>query len=135
HFAPGGTRRASTMAKASSGHPAPGRNRVIGASLRRTAEQRFVLGRGRFLDDLAPAGCLHLGVIRSTHAHARVVAVRLDAARALPGVAAAWAAADLPEVPEAMPSAFSPGKKTWGQSILVRDVARFAGEPVAVVVA
>ena len=108
---------------------------MIGASLRRTAEQRFVLGRGRFLDDLAPAGCLHLGVIRSTHAHARVVAVRLDAARTLPGVAAAWAAADLPEVPEAMPSAFSPGKKTWGQSILVHDVARFAGEPVAVVVA
>jgi aerobic carbon-monoxide dehydrogenase large subunit len=108
---------------------------VIGASLRRTADQRFVVGRGRFLDDLAPAGCLHLGVIRSAHAHARILAVGLDAARALTGVAAAWAAKDLPEVPEALPSAYSPGKKAWGQSILVHDVARYAGEPVAVVVA
>ena len=97
---------------------------MIGASVRRVADQRFVLGRGRYLDDLTPAGCLHLGVVRSTHAHARIVAVHLDAARKLPGVSAAWAAADLPEVPEAMPSAYSPGgKKTWGQSILVRDVA------------
>ncbi len=109
---------------------------MIGTSVRRVADQRFVLGRGRYLDDLAPPGCLHLGVVRSTHAHARIVAIHLDAARKLPGVSAAWGAADLPEVPEAMPSAYSPGgKKTWGQSILVRDVARFAGEPLAVVVA
>ena len=109
---------------------------MIGASVRRVADQRFVLGRGRYLDDLAPSGCLHLGVVRSTHAHARLVAVHLEAARALVGVSAAWAAADLPEVPESMPSAYSPGgKKTWGQSILVRDVARFVGEPLAVIVA
>ena len=109
---------------------------MIGTSVRRVADQRFVLGRGRYLDDLAPPGCLHLGVVRSTHAHARIVAIHLDAARKLPGVSAAWAAADLPGVPESMPSAYSPGgKKTWGQSILVRDVARFVGEPLAVVVA
>jgi carbon-monoxide dehydrogenase large subunit len=108
---------------------------MIGASVRRVADQRFVLGRGRYLDDLAPSGCLQLGVVRSTHAHARLVAVHLDAARALPGVAAAWAAKDLPEVPETLPSAYTPGKKTWGQSILVREVARFVGEPLAVVVA
>src|SRR4029453_13642068 len=85
--------------------------------------------------DVAPPGGPHLGVLRSPHAHARIVAIRLAAARALPGVAAAWAPADLPEVPEALPSAYTPGKKTWGQSILVREVARFVGEPLAVVVA
>ena len=44
---------------------------MIGASPRRTEDRRLLTGAGRYLDDLARAGLLHLGVVRSVHAHAR----------------------------------------------------------------
>ena len=110
---------------------------MIGASPRRTADQRFVRGTGRFLDDVAPAGALHLGVVRSQHAHARIVAVAMDEARRRPGVVAAWAASDLDGVALTMPTAYGGSAKgrPWAIPVLARDVARYVGESVAVVVA
>jgi carbon-monoxide dehydrogenase large subunit len=110
---------------------------LIGASPRRAADQRFVRGTGRFLDDIAPARCLHLGVVRSVHGHARVVDVRADEARACPGVAAAWTAADLDESARTLPTAYggSPKGRPWAIPVLARDVARYVGEPIAVVIA
>jgi carbon-monoxide dehydrogenase large subunit len=110
---------------------------LIGASPRRTADQRFVRGTGRFLDDVAPPRCLHLGVVRSVHAHARVVGVRADEARACPGVAAVWTAVDLGESARTLPTAYggSPKGRPWAIPVLARDVARYVGEPIAVVIA
>src|SRR5262245_62922177 len=70
---------------------------MIGSSPRRKEDRRLLVGEGRYLDDLTRDGQLHLGVVRSPHAHARVVSVDLAAARRAPGVIAAWSAADLPE--------------------------------------
>jgi carbon-monoxide dehydrogenase large subunit len=110
---------------------------VIGTSPRRAADQRFVRGTGRFLDDIGPAGHLHLGVVRSVHAHARIRSIALTAARAYPGVVAAWAAADLDGVAATLPTAYggSPKGRQWAIPVLARDVARYAGEPLAVVIA
>ncbi len=70
---------------------------LIGSSPRRKEDRRLLVGAGRYLDDLTREGLLHLGVVRSLHAHARVLKVDTREALSLPGVVAAWSAADLPE--------------------------------------
>ena len=47
----------------------------IGQSPRRKEDERLITGRGRFIDDIAPPGLVHLAVVRSTHARARIVAI------------------------------------------------------------
>jgi carbon-monoxide dehydrogenase large subunit len=106
---------------------------MIGASPRRKDDDRLLTGAGRFVDDLAPAGLVRLGVVRSPHAHARVLRVVTEAARRRPGVLAAWSAADLPEVARPLP-ATQKGHR-YAIPILARDVVRYVGECVAVVVA
>src|SRR5256712_1374533 len=110
---------------------------MIGASPPRKEDRRLLTGAGRYVDDLTRDGMLHLGVVRSAEAHARITKLALDEARALPGVVAAWSAAELPEAARAMPGAYGVGKtgRPWGQPILAKDVVRYVGEPVAVVVA
>jgi len=68
---------------------------VIGQSPRRKEDQRLITGRGRFIDDIAPSGVVHLALVRSTHARARIVAVDATAARTLPDVSV-FLADDLP---------------------------------------
>src|SRR5690349_2071414 len=60
----------------------------VGGSPKRADDPRILTGRGRYVDDLAPARCVHVAVVRSLHAHARLTALRLDAARRAPGVVA-----------------------------------------------
>ena len=71
---------------------------LVGASPKRKEDGRFVTGHGRYLDDLQIDGLLHLAVVRSPHAHARVLGVDAEAARALPGVVVVWTLGDLPEL-------------------------------------
>jgi aerobic carbon-monoxide dehydrogenase large subunit len=94
----------------------------------------MLLGRGRFVADLDRAGLLHAAFARSPYAHARIAAVRTQTALKAPGVVAVFTAASLGDpclfaalerdefVPTRMP-------------VLASDVARFAGEPVAMVIA
>src|SRR3989449_2187771 len=109
-------------------------NEMIGASPRRKEDRRLLVGGGRFVDDLTREGLLHLAVVRSVQAHARIAKIALAEARALPGVVAAWSAADLPETARPMPSAYGAVRKgrPWSQPILARDRVRYVGEPVAV---
>ena len=60
--------------------------RTIGAALPRKEDYRFVTGQGRYLDDIAVPGCLYAHFVRSPHAHARIVAIDCEAARAADGV-------------------------------------------------
>lgn len=110
---------------------------LIGASPRRKDDQRLLLGAGRFLDDLTQPGLLHLGVVRSTHAHARLLGVDIRPALDCPGVVAAWSAADLPELarPLVAGSAGVHANRPFAVPVLARGVVRYVGEPVAVVVA
>ena len=119
--------------------------RYVGAEVKRVEDPRLLTGRGRYVDDLHPAGCLHLAVVRSQHAHARVPAVDLSGARALPGVVAALAHADLADRLRPLPLAGTPPASLQArvgfqvrladQYPLARDRVRYAGEPVALVVA
>src|SRR4051812_26932688 len=58
----------------------------IGASVRRKEDGRLLVGEGNYFDDVALADTLHVAILRSPHAHARIRSVDLAAARACPGV-------------------------------------------------
>jgi aerobic carbon-monoxide dehydrogenase large subunit len=106
---------------------------MIGGSPRRKEDQRLLAGAGRYVDDITRERLVHLGVVRSAHAHARITAIRLDDARLMPGVVGAWAAADLPEVARPIPR---PQKgRPYVFPVLAHGIARYVGEPLAVVVA
>jgi len=60
--------------------------RTLGARIPRNEDPRLLQGRGSFVDDIQPAGALHAAVLRSPHAHARIVSIDAARARRLPGV-------------------------------------------------
>lgn len=112
------------------------RGRWVGASVPRREDPRLLSGRGRFVDDVHLAGMLHAGFVRATVAHAHLTGVDLDATRAVPGVVAAFDAADLDlgdvvALLDRPPEEFTPTT----MPVLARGKVRFVGEPVAVVVA
>jgi len=105
---------------------------MIGQSPKSKDAVRYLRGHGRYLDDLTRPGLLHLGVVRSAHAHARVVGVDAKAALAIEGVRAVWTAADVPSI-----GVTSGGGKERGfvVPLLAGERARYVGEPVAAVIA
>jgi len=67
----------------------------IGASVRRKEDRRFLLGKGRYTDDIDVAGLTHAVFLRSPHAHAVIRHIDNSAARAAPGVIAVFTGEDL----------------------------------------
>ena len=110
---------------------------LVGASPKRKEDGRFVAGHGRYLDDVQVDGLLHLALVRSPHAHARVLGVDVEAARALPGVLVVWTLGDLPELATATvpPLVPEPTGRTYIHPVLAGPRVRHVGEAVAVVVA
>ena len=110
---------------------------LVGASPKRKEDGRFVAGRGRYLDDVRMPGLLHVALVRSPHAHARVAGIDARAARGLVGVVAVWTLADLPELAHATvpPLIPEPKSRPHVHPVMAGARARHAGEIVAVVVA
>jgi carbon-monoxide dehydrogenase large subunit len=118
-----------------------------GAPLKRREDPRFLTGASRFTADVVPEGAAHAVVVRSPHAHAIVRGIDAVAARAAPGALLVLTAADVAdEIPRPIPSFSStPPFDIRGrdgrpapdaeQYPLARERARYAGEPVALVVA
>ena len=110
---------------------------MIGASIRRTEDGRFLTGRGRYVDDLRLPEALYLAIVRSVHAHARIVAIDATRARETEGVTGVFTLDDLPELRGVLPPppVAAVSLKPFRQSALADGLVRFAGEPVAAVVA
>jgi CO/xanthine dehydrogenase Mo-binding subunit len=110
---------------------------LIGASMRRKEDGRFLTGHGRYVDDLPLPEALHLAIVRSVHAHARLLTIDVAGARAVPGVVGVFTLDDLPELRGVLPPppVAAVTLKPHRQSALADGVVRFAGEPVAAVVA
>jgi len=108
----------------------------IGQSVTRLEDPPLVAGRGEFAGDINFPHQLCMRIVRSGHAHGRIVALDLSAARALPGVFAVWSAADIADVP---PIDFREGSipalDPYRQPVLAKDLVRYVGEPVAAVFA
>ena len=110
--------------------------KLIGAPVKRKEDARLVTGRGRYLDDLRLPGMLHLGLIRSPYAHARILAVHRAEALRLDGVAAVFTLEDLPELAASVPPLVpAPHLRPYRHPILAGEKVRHVGEAVAVVVA
>lgn len=109
---------------------------MIGESVGRKEDATLLRGAGRYLDDLTRPGMLHLGVVRSPHARARVVRISTAAAAALPGVVAVLAAKDLPEVRRPIPPYYAKTKfRRCAQQVIATEFVRYVGEPVVIVIA
>ncbi|WP_091623476.1 xanthine dehydrogenase family protein molybdopterin-binding subunit [Amycolatopsis saalfeldensis] len=110
----------------------------IGKSRLRKEDERLITGRTRWTDNIVLPGLLHLAVLRSPLAHAKIVSVDTSAAKGEPGVIAVYTGRDLdPESAIGMPCAWpiTPDMKAPRRPVLAADQVNFAGEGVAVVVA
>ena len=109
----------------------------IGAPVRRAEDIRFITGAATYVDDVKVEGLLHAAILRSPHAHARIVAIDTAEARSLPGVAAVYTFEDISDVAKPIPIRMYPlpGLEQYLQYPLAREKVRYVGEPVAVAVA
>jgi len=119
-----------------------GQRSVIGDKPKRREDLRFVTGRGRYLDDLSFEGLVHAVILHSPHAHARIERVDTVSTRSAPGVLAVLTAHDVasdglqPLRPSAEANAQTGERFAFvPQPLLAEDKVRYAGEPVALVVA
>ena len=113
----------------------------FGQRIKRNEDPRLLTGQALFVDDVDLPGMVHLAFVRSPYAHARITAVNTADAAAMPGVVAVYTAADLGDYWQPGPLLVPPppiagivfNERT--QVMLAKDKVRYAGEPVAVVVA
>jgi 2-furoyl-CoA dehydrogenase large subunit len=104
-----------------------------GQSVERVEDAALLSGRGRFFDDLGERpGTLHAAILRSPHAHARILAIDAETARAAPGVAAVVTGVDVTQYARSLAAAVKTPIECWPIAV---DLVRYVGEPVAVVVA
>jgi carbon-monoxide dehydrogenase large subunit len=78
---------------------AEAKTKFVGRSVTRLEDRPLLLGQGRFAADVAFAGQLHMRLVRSGHANAKLKSIDCAAARATPGVHAVWTAADVADIP------------------------------------
>jgi carbon-monoxide dehydrogenase large subunit len=109
---------------------------MIGRSVRRVEDERFLTGQGRYVGDLVVPGMVHLAFARSPHAHARLGAVDTAAAAGAPGVAACVTGEDLRGRvrPVRAPSRMKTYTPTDFPALALGKV-RYAGEAVVAVAA
>jgi aerobic carbon-monoxide dehydrogenase large subunit len=103
----------------------------LGKSVKRKEDARFVVGRGNYVDDIVLPRMLHMAVLRSPLAHARINSIDTSAAAALPGVIAVVTG----ELLAQHNLAWMPTLSGDTQAVLATDKVRFQGQEVACVVA
>ena len=121
--------------------------RYVGRGVKRKEDPELLTGQARFVDNISLPGMLWVGIVRSPFAHARINGVDASRARELPGVVAVLSGAELKdEWAGALPCAWPIATRSWPEPTdedprmpdhwpIAIDKARFAGDPVAVVVA
>ena len=112
--------------------------RIFGSAIRRREDPRLLTGLGTFTDDLSLPGMVHAAMLRSPHAHARIVLDRHAEAAKAPGVLAVYIGKDIAEALKPMPCAWllpNADLKVAEYPIVARDAVRYVGDIVAVVVA
>jgi carbon-monoxide dehydrogenase large subunit len=103
----------------------------IGESIKRKEDGRFLRGKGNYIDDLTLPGMLHMAILRSPHAHARIKSVDTGAAGSMPGVIAVVTG----ELMAQHKLAWMPTLSYDTQAVLATDKVRFQGQEVAAVIA
>jgi aerobic carbon-monoxide dehydrogenase large subunit len=115
-------------------------NGLIGKSVKRVEDKRFITGRGNYTDDIVLPRQTYAAFVRSPYAHAKIISVDTSAAKAMPGVVAVYTGADVAHV-NGVPCGWQVNFKNGDamkepkHPLLVADKARHAGDAVAVVIA
>ncbi|HJU57367.1 MAG TPA: molybdopterin cofactor-binding domain-containing protein [Actinomycetota bacterium] len=112
--------------------------KFVGQPVLRKEDPALLRGEGSFVDNMTLSGTVHMAVVRSPFAHARVVSVEVSKALEVPGVVGAWSGADLADewaAPLPMVWPITEDIKTSDHWPLTKDKARFQGDGVAVVLA
>ena len=118
----------------------------IGRSVVRREDNRLLKGAGTFVGDMKLEGMVHVAIVRSQQAHARINSVDLEAARNADGVVLALAGAELKDVlppisgmqvaaPKGWRDGMDPHIEIPDQTLVPHDKLRYVGEPYALVVA
>ena len=112
--------------------------RVFGSGIRRREDPRLITGAARYTDDIVLPGMVHAAILRSPHAHAKITRLDTAGAKAAPGVVAVFTSADTDGVLNPIPCAWllpNSELKIAQYRALAKDVVRYVGDAVAVVVA
>ena len=112
--------------------------RVFGSGIKRREDPRLLTGTARYTADMTLPGQLYAAILRSPHGHARIRKIDTAAAKAAPGVVAAFTGADTEGVLGSIPCAWlvpNSDLKTTPYPPLAKGVVRYVGDAVAVVVA
>jgi carbon-monoxide dehydrogenase large subunit len=117
-------------------------NKYIGKRIRRMEDPRLLTGQALFVDDVDIPGMLHAAFLRSDYAHARLKSIDISTAQQRPGVVAVYTAESMGEdwqpAPPSVPSPPTAKDVLFNsrtQVPLAKDKIRYAGEPIAVVIA
>lgn len=114
-------------------------NGYVGQAMRRKEDPRMITGTGRYVDDIAPPGTLHVAIVRSTEAHAAITSIDVSEAREHPNVVAVVTGDDLADDFEGgVPMVWAPPGveiNTPDHWPLKRGEVKCVGDPVAAVVA
>src|SRR3989475_4528970 len=112
-------------------------SRALGARIKRREDPRLITGTATYVDDVVPPGLLHVAIVRSPHAHAKIAAIDVKKARAAAGVGAIWPGEDV--VARCGPLPIGPRirdmKVPKRYPLVIDGVVRHVGDPVAAVVA
>src|ERR671930_1707935 len=102
----------------------------LGRSVKRKEDDRFLQGRGRYIEDIELPGMLHMAILRSPLAHARINSIDTSAAQALPGVVVVVTG----ELLAQHNLAWMPTLSGDTQAVLATDKVRMQGQEVACVI-
>ena len=108
----------------------------FGRAMKRVEDPRLIKGIATYVDDLKIPGVLHAEFVRSPHANAKIISIKTDTAKKLPGVVGIFTGADVNDKVGTIPCASPiPGGKSPDHTVLAGARVYFVGHPVAVVVA
>src|SRR5262249_19948241 len=111
-------------------------SKLVGAKIKRREDPKLIRGAGQYVDDINLPNMLHVAILRSPHAHARIKSIDVDAARKHPGVVAVVTGADVKDQIAPLPT--SGGNDTLRvpkHYVLAVEKVCYVGEGVAAVVA
>src|SRR3954468_11145695 len=111
--------------------------RVLGHSVTRLEDPPLVTGRGRYAGDVNFPHQLHMRIVRSPHAHGKILSIDTGRAKALPGVIDVWTNADIASLGpiDFRADKSSESLKPFRQPALAKGRVRYVGDPVAAVFA
>ena len=115
-------------------------SKTVGARIKRREDPRLIQGLAHYVDDIRLPNTLHVAILRSPYAHARINSINTDAAQNLTGVKAIVTGDDIKDKIGGVPCAATdpagfPGIKVPHHPVLATGKVRFVGEPVVAVAA